>query len=257
MATAAHEIKTPLAIIAGYTEHLLSERAGPLNQAQREILRDSESNCTRLERLVHNFLTMSAVETGKLTMNFEYSDLNACISELQDFWLTRFQGKGVALYFLPSPQIELFPFDYPKVQHVVSNILENGLKFTPAGGTVWLSIEPHDWEHRTGQRSFHAEERRQSPGKGKAVRVTIADTGPGISPEFHQEIFDDFVRLPQPGIKVPGVGLGLAIARRLVQAHGGKIWVESDPGAGSKFSFVLPLKRRAETAALGTVTETR
>ncbi|HLK33565.1 MAG TPA: ATP-binding protein, partial [Terriglobales bacterium] len=73
-------------------------------------------------------------------------------------------------------------------------------------------------------------------------KVSVSDTGPGIAPEFHQEIFDDFVRLPQAGASAEGVGLGLAIARRLVQAFGGKVWVESELGAGSKFCFLLPLR---------------
>ena len=83
------------------------------------------------------------------------------------------------------------------------------------------------------------------------VRVTVADTGCGIAPEYHQEIFDEFFKLPQAGEPCTGSGLGLAIARRLVQAHGGKIWVESEPGAGSKLSFLLPLRQEEASVAGG------
>ncbi len=86
------------------------------------------------------------------------------------------------------------------------------------------------------------ERRRQAANEANAVRVTVSDTGPGIAPEYHQEIFDDFVKLSPPSEEVGGMGLGLAIARRLVLAHAGKIWVESELGSGSVFSFLLPLK---------------
>jgi signal transduction histidine kinase len=107
---------------------------------------------------------------------------------------------------------------------------------------VWLSAEPHLWERRSTKESRTAAERRkQSAALPNAVRITVADTGIGIAPEFQQEVFEDFFKLPQPERNPNGMGLGLAIARRLVQAHGGKIWMESQPGSGSKFSFLLPL----------------
>ena len=128
-----------------------------------------------------------------------------------------------------------------KVEEVVSNLLDNSLKFTPAGGSVWLSAEPHFWERRGRQDQWRFEDRRRdSLSAPNAVRVVVADTGPGIEAEYHQEIFNDFFRIPRPNESHEGTGLGLAIARRLVQAHGGKIWVESEPGAGCKVSFLLP-----------------
>lgn len=243
LATAAHELKTPLAIIAGYIELLLSQKPGPLNDGQRQILEDSHLNCARLRQFIQDFLAYSTVETGNLTMRFELADLNACLSELYAIWLPRFQRKGVAFYFPVNDKLEPFVFDCHKVQHVLSNLLENSWKFTPAGGTVWLSAEPHIWERRKRQDEYLLEERRlQSATAANAVRVTVSDTGPGIDPEYHQEIFDDFFKLLAPVDQSGGTGLGLAIARRLVQAHGGKIWVESELGSGSKFSFVLPLR---------------
>ncbi len=241
LATAAHELKTPLAILAGYVEVLLHQKTGPLNERQIAILEDLQANCARLQEFANEFLTYSAVETGKLTMKFECGDLNACLSEVYEFWLSRFQAKGVAFYFPKNETLESFPFDYHKVQRIVANLLENALKFTPRGGTVWLTAEPHFWERRTRQEMGLKEERRQEGREGaNAVRVSVADTGAGIAAEYHQEIFDDFLKLPVPEGESDGMGMGLAIVRRLVLAHGGKIWVESEPGAGSKFCFLLP-----------------
>jgi signal transduction histidine kinase len=242
LGTAAHQLKTPLAIIVGYVELLLTKKAGPLNDRQRQILEEARFNCARLQQFIQDFLSYSALETGHLTMKFEIGDLNACLSELYSYWLSPFQKKGVALYFLDQKKLPPFLFDYDKVQHVVSNFLENSLKFTPAGGTVWLTAEPYAWERRSPQGSPPlVERRRQAATEANAVRVTVSDTGPGIAPEYHQEIFDDFVKLSPQSEESGGMGLGLAIARRLVLAHAGKIWVESEPGSGSVFSFLLPL----------------
>jgi signal transduction histidine kinase len=162
---------------------------------------------------------------------------------LYSYWISSFQKKGVALYLPAQKKLPLFSFDYDKVQHVVSNLLENALKFTPVGGTVWLTAESYMWERRSHQeRSFGKERRKQDAGVTNAVRVTVSDTGPGIAPEYHQEIFDDFVKLSQQAESAGGTGLGLAIAKRLILAHSGKIWVESEVGRGSAFSFLLPLK---------------
>jgi signal transduction histidine kinase len=99
------------------------------------------------------------------------------------------------------------------------------------------------WERRSNYLARPGQERRKLKSEvPNSVKVSVSDTGPGIAPEFHQEIFDDFFRLPQAGVSGEGVGLGLAIARRLVQAFGGKIWLESEQGAGCKFCFLLPLR---------------
>jgi signal transduction histidine kinase len=244
LATAAHRLKTPLAIIAGYIELLLNEKAGPLVARQKEILRESQENCDRLKRFIQDFLTYSALETGAVTLKQEMSDLNACLEEVYELWLPRFQKKGVALYLSPGYKFRPFLFDPFKIEEVVSNLLENALKFTPAGGSVWMSAELHFWDRRHRHEHWGPnEKRRRIDSSPNAVRVTVSDTGPGIKPEFHSEIFDDFFRVPGASESSEGTGLGLAIARRLVQAHGGKIWVESELGAGSKVSFLLPFEK--------------
>jgi len=107
------------------------------------------------------------------------------------------------------------------------------------------------WERRaTAQPASAGERRRLETSQPNSVKVSVSDTGPGIPAEFHQEVFDDFFRLPG-NENQEGMGLGLAIVRRLVQGMGGKVWVESDPGAGCKFSFLIPFKPTSESAGKG------
>lgn len=246
LATAAHDLRTPLAVISGYVELLVNGKLGDITEKQQHVLEDMQVSTTRLQRLVTDFLTFASLQTDTVPLRTaEPQDMNACLQELSGFWLPRFQNKGVAFYYLANPNLSPFHFDYDKVQRVVSNLLENALKFTPATGTVWLHAEPQLWERRNTHKPRTTEERRKATLlMPNAVRVTVADTGPGIAPEYHQEIFGDFFQVPESGApEDAGMGLGLAIARRLVQAHGGKIWVESEPNCGCKFSFLLPLKR--------------
>ncbi len=246
LATAAHDLRTPLAVISGYLELLVTGKLGTVNEKQQRVLQDMQVSSNRLQRLVNDFLTFSSLETGAVTIrNQDPQDMNACLQELSGFWLPRFQEKGVAFYFLSNPNLEAFPFDYDRIQRVISNLLENALKFTPCGGTVWLHAEPQLWERRNSHKSEDGvqERRKRNLLVPNAVRVSVADTGPGIAPEYHQEIFGDFFQVPDGRTSDDeGMGLGLAIARRLVQAHGGKIWVESEPNCGCKFSFLLPIK---------------
>jgi signal transduction histidine kinase len=242
LASAAHDLKTPLAILNGYIDLLQSQKLGPLNDRQREVMADMYSSGQRLQQFIQDFLTFSVLETGELRMQYVEGDMNAALSEVCRLWSSRFQDRGLALYFLANDKLTLFAFDGPKIQRVISNLLENASKYTPEGGTVWLHAEPHMWERRgVGNPRVNGDRRRQSVNVPNAVKVSVADTGPGIRPEYHLEIFDDFFRLPGSE-SAEGMGLGLAIARRLLQGMGGKIWVESEPGAGCKFSFLIPLK---------------
>jgi signal transduction histidine kinase len=242
LASAAHDLKTPLAILNGYMELLASEKLGSLNERQREVLRDMNSSGQRLQHFIQDFLSFSVLETGEMKMQYETGDMNACLSEVCRLWSHPFQEKGLALYFLANDKLPQFAFDSAKVQRVISNLLENASKFTVAGGTVWLHAEPYMWERRsTIKPGIPSERRRQNDPLPNSVKVSVSDTGPGIPAEYHIEVFDDFFRLPTEN-QSDGMGLGLAIARRLVNNMGGKIWVESEPGAGCKFSFIIPLK---------------
>jgi signal transduction histidine kinase len=250
LASAAHELKTPLAIMAGYLHLLLSEKLGPLSPRQMEVLTEMQANGVRLSNFIQNLLTYTALKVDRLELHYEVGDINACIREIAEVWSQRFQEKAIAFYFLPNDKLEPFPFDYYKIQHVVSNLLDNAMKYTPASGTVWLHVEPYFWERRTVARPPAVERRRQRVNAANCCRISVSDTGPGIAPEFQQEIFDEYFRLVPQGMRAEGHGLGLAIARRLVQSAGGKIWVESEPATGSKFSFLVllnpPPQRPAE-----------
>jgi signal transduction histidine kinase len=238
LASAAHELKTPLAVIKGYYDLLLTGSLGKLTEKQRDILEESKDSCERLVRLVSMFLNYSALESGKLVLQLRDNDLRDCLEELTKRWSEAFQRKGVRLEATFDPSIPTFRFDYQKVQQAAANLLDNSLKHTPAGGSVTLSAAPHFWERRVAAASPSSERRRFRLPRPNSVEVSVADSGPGIPAEHHQEIFEDFVRVDR---NTSGMGLGLAIAKRLIQAHRGKIWVESESNAGSKFTFLLPM----------------
>jgi signal transduction histidine kinase len=222
LASAAHELKTPLAVIKGYYDLLLAGSLGRLTDKQQDILEESKDSCERLVRLVSMFLNYSA----------------DCLDELAKRWSEAFQRKGVRLEVGIDPSIPTFRFDYQKVQQAAANLLDNSLKHTPAGGSVTLRAAPHFWERRVAALSPVEERRRFRLPRPNSVEVSVADSGPGIAAEHHQEIFEDFVRVDR---NTSGMGLGLAIAKRLIQAHRGKIWVESESRSGSKFTFLLPM----------------
>ena len=250
LASAAHDLKTPLSILNGYVELLQSEKLGPVSERQREVLRDMQASGRRLQQFIQDFLTYSVLETGGLRMQFQTGNINQVLSEVCRLWSNRFQEKGLALYFLANDKLPAFSFDSPKLERVISNLLENAFKFTPAGGTVWLHAEPHMWERRAASKPSSAERRRQNVAQPNSVKVSVSDTGPGIPAEFHLEVFDDFFRLPSDA-SAEGMGLGLAIARRLVNGMGGKIWVESETGTGCKFCFLMPFQPVTASASKG------
>jgi signal transduction histidine kinase len=246
LASAAHELKTPLAIMGGYLHLLLTQKLGPLTPRQLEVLTEMQDNGARLTNFIQNVLTYASLKADRYEIQYEVADINACLKEIAELWAQRFQDKAIAFYFFSDEKLPAFPFDWYKVQHVVSNLLDNALKYTPTSGTVWLHVESYFWERRTIKRKPLVERRRRLVGNPNYCRISVADTGPGIAPEFQQEIFEEYFRLANAGARTEGHGLGLAIARRLVLAAGGKIWVESEPGSGSKFSFLCLLNPPAK-----------
>jgi signal transduction histidine kinase len=238
LASAAHELKTPLAVIKGYYDLLLSGSLGKLTDKQRDILQESKESCERLVRLVSMFLNYSALESGKLVLHLRENDLRDCLSELATRWHEAFVRKHVRLDTILNSDIPIFKFDYQKVQQTVANLLDNSLKHTPAGGNVTFRAEVHFWERRSAEEVQTQDRRRERVQQPNCIKVSVSDSGPGIASEHHQEIFEDFVRVDRTS---SGMGLGLAIAKRLVQAHRGKIWVESEPRRGCTFTFLLPI----------------
>ncbi len=238
LASAAHELKTPLAVMKGYYELLLSGSLGKVSEKQRDILRESKESCDRLVRLVSMFLNYSALESGKLVLQFHENDLRDCVHDVVGRWKDAFQRADVHLEVALSADLPLFRFDYQKVQQCIANLIDNALKHTPAGGRVTLRAESHFWERRSAEAAPTEERRRRNGQRPNSVLVTVRDTGAGIAAEFHQEIFEEFVRVDPSS---SGMGLGLAITKRLIQAHRGKVWVDSELGHGSSFSFLLPI----------------
>src|SRR3974390_2034468 len=238
LASAAHELKTPLAVIKGYYDLLLTGSLGKLTEKQRDILEESKESCERLVRLVSMFLNYSALESGKLVLQLRENDLRDCLEETAARCQERYQRKGVKLETQLDPSIPTFRFDYQKVQQVAFNLLDNAWKHTPGGGNVVLRARPHFWERRVTQVAPVEERRRFRLPRPNSVEVSVTDSGAGIAPEHHQEIFEDFMRVDR---NTSGMGLGLAIAKRLIQAHRGKIWVESEAQKGSTFAFLLPM----------------
>jgi signal transduction histidine kinase len=237
LASAAHELKTPLAVIKGYYDLLLTGSLGKLTDKQRDILQESKDSCERLVRLVSMFLNYSALESGKLVLHLRENDLRDCLGELATRWHEAFVRKQVRLDSSLNSDLPIFKFDYQKVQQTVANLLDNALKHTPAGGYVHLRAELHFWERRSTEEIQSSDRRRERVQAPNSIKISVSDSGPGIASEHHQEIFEDFVRVDRSS---SGMGLGLAIAKRLVQAHRGKIWVDSEPRRGSAFTFLLP-----------------
>jgi signal transduction histidine kinase len=238
LGSAAHELKTPLAVMKGYYDMLLSGSLGKLSQRQHEILQESKESCDRLVRLVSMFLNYSALESGKLVLQMRENDLRDCINDMAGRWHDAYKRGGVNLEIQVDPALPTFNFDYQKVQQCMVNLLDNALKNTATGGRVTLKARPHFWERRMTDAAPAEERRRGSALRSNSVLVSVSDTGSGIAAEFHQEIFEEFVRVDPSS---SGMGLGLAITKRLIQAHRGKIWVDSEPGRGSTFSFLLPI----------------
>jgi signal transduction histidine kinase len=238
LASAAHELKTPLAVMKGYYDLLLSGSLGKLSDRQREIVQDSKESCDRLVRLVSMFLNYSALESGKLVLQLRENDMRDCVTDLTCRWQDAFKRADVHLEIKMSPEMPHFKFDYQKVQQCMANLLDNALKHTPGSGTVTLRAEQHFWERRISDAPPSTERRRGTGARSNSMLISVSDSGAGIAAEYHQEIFEEFVRVDPSS---SGMGLGLAITKRLIQAHRGKVWVDSEVGRGSTFSFLLPM----------------
>jgi two-component system, NtrC family, sensor histidine kinase KinB len=239
LVSAAHEFKTPLVVMLGYTDLLLSGHLGAVNQRQKQVLGEIQEGAQRLQKLIQDLLLLQELKAGHgAAENLESADANQNVGAIFNYWAPTATQKRVRYQYRPSGGSHRVRVEPQKLQHIVSNLIENALKYTPEHGLVIVSVTPCFWERRKAQIEFLFNmERKVSRGIENAVRIDVSDTGPGIPAEHHDEIFGDFVQLP--GGSARGTGLGLAIARRLVEAHGGTIWVESEPGKGSKFSLLL------------------
>lgn len=239
LVSAAHEFKTPLVVMLGYTDLLLNGHLGAVNQRQKQVLGEMQEGAQRLQKLIQDLLLLQELKAGRgAAEGQESTSVDESVSEIFNYWAPTATQKRVRYQFNPSEGNERVRIEPLKLQHVVSSLIENALKHTPAQGLVTVSVTPCFWERRKAQSEFLFNiERKENRKIENAVRIDVSDTGRGIAAEHHDDIFGDFVQLP--GGSARGTGLGLAIARRLVEAHGGVIWVESEVGKGSKFSVLL------------------
>jgi signal transduction histidine kinase len=250
LAAAAHELKTPLSICVGYIDLLVSGKLGDLRPPQQQALQEMDANLRRLQHFIGDFLTYAALETNSVHLRMEVAAIEPCVREICEIWQPRFQANQQNFELRVEPGMEVCDFDYSKLQHAISNLLHNAWKYTPAQGSVSVVVKPYFWERRNQQGLLPKPDRRAEAARGpNSVCITVADNGPGVEPEFQLEIFDDFTRVENG--EVEGVGLGLSIARRIVQGHGGKIWIDSQPGSGSRFRLLLPFAQPPEQSQDG------
>lgn len=240
LVSAAHEFKTPLVVMLGYADLLRNGQLGPVNGKQRQVLGEIQESAERLQKLIGKLVVLYELRTGKQSNHavIEPADVNESVTEIFNYWAPAAANSSIQYVLSCAPRSPRVLVDPLKLQHIISNLIENALKFTPAHGQVKVTITPCFWERRNAQSHFLFNmERKINVKIENAVRIDVSDTGPGIASEHHEHIFGDFVQLP--GSSARGTGLGLAIARRLTEAHGGLIWVESEPGKGSRFSVLF------------------
>jgi signal transduction histidine kinase/HAMP domain-containing protein len=225
LSVVSHELKTPLTSIRMAVHLLLEERVGTLTPKQTELLIAARDDSDRLNQIIENLLDMGRIESGRVMMDLKPLRPEQLVNHATEPLEAAYHDRGVELIVELSDDLPEVSADETRINHVFSNLLTNALKFTPPGGSVRVTAE-------------------QEPD---VVRFSVADTGGGIPQQYLGRVFDRFFRVPGQGSS-SGAGLGLAIAREIVEAHGGQIAVESTEGSGSKFSFTLRRADRADRA---------
>jgi signal transduction histidine kinase len=216
LSVVSHELKTPLTSIRMGVHLLLEERVGALSGQQNDLLVAMREDSDRLNQIVENLLDMGRIEAGRALMDLKSEPVDRVIAEATEPMTAAFHDKGVELLARVADDVPPVLVDHTRIGHVFSNLLGNALKYTPPGGRVGVSAAV----------------------EGDFGRFAVQDSGPGIPRQYLERIFERFFRVPgQTG--GTGAGLGLAIAKEIVEAHGGQIAVISTDGAGSTFSFTL------------------
>jgi PAS domain S-box-containing protein len=220
ISTVSHELRTPMTSIKGYTDLLFLGMAGGLTDAQRNFLRIIKANADRLTALVNDILDISRIETGRMRLNVEPLELGEIINQVVVSFQEQYREKGLTLAWEDPGELAQVRGDEARVTQVLSNLIANAWQYTPADGRVTVSVQP----------------------RGDFYQVDVADTGIGITADDASRIFDRFYRADHPVVQeAEGTGLGLAIVKMFVEMLGGEIWVETELGVGSRFSFTLPL----------------
>jgi signal transduction histidine kinase/CheY-like chemotaxis protein len=241
---ATHELRTPISIVLGYNMMLKEELDGLLTSDQEDVLDESITHCRRLIQLVNSMLDISRIESGKLEMNIAVNDMRWCIETAARLLRERLRAKQIELNVEVDPELPQIPFDVDRLQQVFINLIDNAIKFTNAGGRITVRAVLKKNEAPPSLTPSGQETDSDSTILGEQiVEVSVEDTGVGICEQEQSIIFDEFVQSsnqPEDTERLPSSGLGLAIAKKIVTAHKGKIWVESRLNHGSKFIFHLP-----------------
>src|SRR5262249_54009005 len=221
----SHELRTPLNAIIGFSEVLLEKMFGDLNEKQEEYLQDVLSSGRHLLSLINDILDLSKVEAGKMELEPAVFNLRELLEGSLVMVKERALAHGIALSLDVAKDIDTFIGDERKVKQIVFNLLSNAVKFTPDKGKVGITAKKTDG----------------------AVQVSVWDTGIGIAAEDQQQIFEEFQQVGKGSTgKTEGTGLGLTLSKRVVELHGGTLWVDSTPGRGSTFTFTLPIAGAAD-----------
>jgi signal transduction histidine kinase len=222
LAHMSHELRTPLNAIIGFSEVLLERMFGELNEKQADYLKDIHESGRHLLSLINDILDLSKIEAGRMDLELASFHLPSTIANAVTLVRERAERQGVTLGLDLDPRLDIFQADERKVKQVLLNLLSNAIKFTPQGGRVDVSAKLDT----------------------DKVEIAVRDSGAGISPEDQASLFEQFMQVGKDAArKAEGTGLGLALSRRFVELHGGRIRVESAPGKGSTFSFTLPLRQ--------------
>jgi PAS domain S-box-containing protein len=218
ISTVSHELRTPLASMIGSLSLLRSGLAGEMSERQVELLEILHRNSYRLKQVIENILDLSHLESGEPVLELEDTDLGRLIQESIARFAQLADEKGVRLLSAASTECRA-RLDPKKIQHVLDNLIGNAIKFTPAGGKVTVSVKREK----------------------NSILVCVEDTGIGIPEEEQKRIFDKFYQVEDALVRTTrGPGLGLSICQQILSMHRGEIWVESTPGAGSRFTFRIP-----------------
>ena len=217
LANLSHELRTPLNAVLGASELLADGLFGELNEKQTEYVRDIHESGAHLLSLINDVLDLSKVEAGRLDLHLSHFDLRSLMESSCAIVRERAAIKSLKFDVIPPPEDVVIEADERKVKQIVYNLLSNAVKFTPEKGRV----------------VFRA--RRD----GDEVIFAVEDTGPGVAEEFRERIFEEFFQIPGDQ---EGTGLGLALSKRLVELHGGRIWLESESSQGSRFLFAIPAR---------------
>jgi signal transduction histidine kinase len=220
LANMSHELRTPLNAIIGFSQVLRQRLFGPINEKQEEYLDDILSSGNHLLSLINDVLDLSKVEAGQVELEVASFSLREALERGVVMVREPASRRGVAVALELAPDVDLVEGDERRLRQVVFNLLSNAVKFTPEGGSIVVASTQVDGE----------------------VQVSVTDTGPGIVAEDQERIFEEFQQTEVGVQQREGTGLGLALSKRLVELHGGRIWVESEPGHGSCFVFTLPIK---------------